>query len=319
MTTNWPCLYFWLFKRDLSNIAELWLYCWPIFLTPQPQKTQQQQNMKRTANQETNQNYNQSIRQNFSFVLGQRILYNNCDIRWLCNCLVFLLRFLCFAISCPWEHCVKLYTPHLVCMMIMMMMMIAFYIALFSALEQTHLHVTLHEWLAFYSSFCVCVCVLNIHRSGVLTALAWLVPHETAAILAQVLSTPYNHAPRHFMRSHIRKVYAYLAVTCHLHFWQNDWDLLRATAVTRGWNRYWNKSQHSKLTLEKKILLPLLQGFKPATFQSRVRHSNGWAIPLPLYQHHCVIYILSHQGRSVAKWIGHLGCHPFQPHSHWRD
>ena len=43
-----------------------------------------------------------------------------------------------------------------------------------------------------------------------------------------------NHAPCHFMRSHIRKVYACLAVTCHLRFWQNDWDLLRATAVTRG-------------------------------------------------------------------------------------
>ena len=36
------------------------------------------------------------------------------------------------------------------------------------------------------------------------------------------------------MQSHIRKVYACLAVTCHLHFWQNDRDLLRATAVTRG-------------------------------------------------------------------------------------
>ena len=49
------------------------------------------------------------------------------------------------------------------------------------------LHVILHEWLAFYSTF------LNIHRSGVLTALAWLVPHETAAI-SHVLCTPYNHA-----------------------------------------------------------------------------------------------------------------------------
>ena len=28
-----------------------------------------------------------------------------------------------------------------------------------------------------------------------------------------------------------------LAVTCHLYFWQNDQDLLRATAVTWGWNR----------------------------------------------------------------------------------
>ena len=55
-------------------------------------------------------------------------------------------------------------------------------------------HVILHQWIAFYSAF------LNIHRSGVLTALTWLVPHETAAISAQVLCTPYNHAPCHFMQ-----------------------------------------------------------------------------------------------------------------------
>ena len=30
---------------------------------------------------------------------------------------------------------------------------------------------------------------------------------------------------------------------------------------------------------EKIILHPLLRGFKPATFQSRMRHSNYWAIP----------------------------------------
>ena len=91
------------------------------------------------------------------------------------------------------------------------------------------------------------------------TALAWLVPHETAAVSAQFLCTPYNHAPCHFMQSHIRKVYACLAVTCHPHSWQNDRDLLRATAVTRGWNGYRNKSQHRKLTLEKKITPPLQQ------------------------------------------------------------
>ena len=84
------------------------------------------------------------------------------------------------------------------------------------------------------------------HRSRVLTTLAWLVPHGTAAVSAQVLCTPYNHAPCHFMQSRIRKVYACLAVTCHLHFWQNDRDLLRATAVTRGWNGYRSKSQHRK-------------------------------------------------------------------------
>ena len=69
-----------------------------------------------------------------------------------------------------------------------------------------------------------------------------------------------------------------LAVTCHLHFWQNDRELLRATAVTRGWNEYRNKSQHRKSTPEKKILPSLLQGFEPATFQSRVRRSNHWTV-----------------------------------------
>ena len=64
----------------------------------------------------------------------------------------------------------------------------------------------------------------------------------------------------------IHKVHASLAVTCHLHFWQNDWDLLRATAVTRGGGTDTETSQHGKSTLEKKILPLLLQGFEPATF-----------------------------------------------------
>ena len=80
-------------------------------------------------------------------------------------------------------------------------------------------------------------------------------------------------------------MYACLAVTWHLHFWQNDRDFLRATVVTRGWNGYRNKSQHRKSTLEKKILPPFQQGFEPATFQSRVRCSNHWAIPAPCRHH----------------------------------
>ena len=84
------------------------------------------------------------------------------------------------------------------------------------------------------------------------------------------LYTPSNHAPCHFMQSHIYKVHACLAVTCCVHFWQNDWGFLCTTAVTLGWNGYQNKSQHRKLTLEKKILPPLLQGFKRTTFGSWV-------------------------------------------------
>ena len=52
-----------------------------------------------------------------------------------------------------------------------------------------------------------------------------------------------TNAEARFNKIHIRKVYACLAVTCHLHFWQNDRDFLRATVVTRGWNGYRNKSQ----------------------------------------------------------------------------
>ena len=50
--------------------------------------------------------------------------------------------------------------------------------------------------------------------------------------------TTMRHMSRHFMQSHIRRVHAYLRVTCHLLFWQNDLDLLRATALPRGWNGY---------------------------------------------------------------------------------
>jgi len=63
-------------------------------------------------------------------------------------------------------------------------------IALFSALGHSlRSHVGLHESLAFYSAF------LNIHRSGVLRALTWLVPHETAAVSA---GSVYTIQPRHF-------------------------------------------------------------------------------------------------------------------------
>ena len=178
------------------------------------------------------------------------------------------------------------------------------YIALFSALLSRLTALACGS--AWVNSFIVRF--LNIHQSGVLTALAWLVPHETAAVLAQVLCTPYNHAPCHFMQSHLSKVYACLAVTCHLHFWQNDRDLLRATVVTRGWNGYWNKSQHRKSTLEKKILPPLQQGFEPANFQSWVWHSNHWAIPAPDMS----ADIRGHQA------LLHQHHHPFWfPHSSW--
>ena len=78
-----------------------------------------------------------------------------------------------------------------------------------------------------------------------------------------------TNAEARFNKIHIRKVYACLAVTCHLNFWQNDWDLLLATAVTQGWNGYRNMSHCRKLTPEKKIIPALLLGLEPGIFRSR--------------------------------------------------
>ena len=76
-----------------------------------------------------------------------------------------------------------------------------------------------------------------------------------------------------FISSHIHRAHLCLAVNCHLHFWQNDWDLLHANVVTQGWNWYQTD------TLEKKIIPPPQPGLKPKTFWSRVWCSNHWAIP----------------------------------------
>ena len=98
------------------------------------------------------------------------------------------------------------------------------------------------------------------------------------------------------LQSHIRMVHVCLAVTSHLHFWQNDQDLLCATAETQGWNGHQNKSQYKKLTQEKKILLLLLPGFKPATFQSWV-----WDSTVELHPRSCFLWLL--EPISNSKWV----------------
>ena len=131
-----------------------------------------------------------------------------------------------------------------------------------------------------YLSVCLCVRARNARR----LPLKWL-PHGWCQVKLQpsrrVLCTPYNHAPCHFMQSHIRKVRACLSVTCRLYLWQNDRDLLHDTAVTRGWNGYRNKSQHRKLAPEKKILPPPLQRFDPRPFSHESDALTTELSPLP--------------------------------------
>ena len=122
-------------------------------------------------------------------------------------------------------------------------------------------HVILNEWLynIFLIGFCLfvclfaclrvraracvcmCVCVcFHIHRSGALTAIfgcymagaSW----NCCCLGARSGYTLQlcNSLQCHFIRSYICWVHICLAVTCRLHFWQNDRYLLRAIAVTRG-------------------------------------------------------------------------------------
>ena len=59
-----------------------------------------------------------------------------------------------------------------------------------STLEHTHTR------LAFYTAF------LNIYGGGVLTALAWLVPHETAAVSAYSVYTMQPCTVSHHAKPH---------------------------------------------------------------------------------------------------------------------
>ena len=84
-----------------------------------------------------------------------------------------------------------------------------------------------------------------------------------------------HHSTMHYVTScklsHIRKVYACLAVTCHLHFWQNDRGLLRATAVTRRWNGYRNQSQHKSWPWRRKFSRRSCRDSNPQPFN----HESG--------------------------------------------
>ena len=84
---------------------------------------------------------------------------------------------------------------------------------LHSRADSLRSHVILHEWIAYFiARFLISTEVVYLQRWH-----GWC--HMNLLPSRRVLCTPKNHAPCHFMQSHIRKVYDCLAVTCHLHFW----------------------------------------------------------------------------------------------------
>ena len=117
-----------------------------------------------------------------------------------------------------------------------------FYVALFSSLEHTHCgHVSCDsEWVtvSFYG-------VLTAFSGCCMAGATWNCSCLGASSVYTIqLCTSLQC---HFIQSHIGRVYVYLAVTCHLRFWGNNRDLLRATAVTRKWNGYRNKKSAQKV------------------------------------------------------------------------
>ena len=110
----------------------------------------------------------------------------------------------------------------------------------FSALEQTHCALVAcdSKWVtvAFCGTFLTFTQVVYLQRCLVVT---WLVPRETAAVSARFCTPCHVTSCK---AAYVGCVSACLAVTYYLHLWQNNRDLSRAAAVTRGCNGCPNNS-----------------------------------------------------------------------------
>ena len=110
------------------------------------------------------------------------------------------------------------------------------------------------------------------------------------------------------------KVYAFSGVTCHLHFEHN----ISCHCGKTGLERTPNKSQHTKLTLEMKILLRLLPEFETATFRSRVRlgTSRRWTCVVKLVSYRVTSGRITHQFQTqvsksqIESWLPVLDAGP---------
>ena len=156
------------------------------------------------------------------------------------------------------------------------------YTVLFSTSEQTHcaLVVCNSKWLtvALHSMFWMSTQVVTMLFSCYMTGATW----NCYCLGAYSVYTiqPCTSLQGHFIWSHKCVMHVCWGATCHPHSWQNDLDLLCATVVTQGWNGYLNKS--AQKVDHGEVLLPLLVGLKPTSFQSQVWHSATELSPLPL-------------------------------------
>ena len=103
------------------------------------------------------------------------------------------------------------------------------------SLHSCHMWFWMRESL-FQGQFWISTKMVQIQHCLVVTQ---LLPCETVAVSAcSVYTIQPCTMSHHFLQSHVHRVHACLAIACHLHFWQNDQDLLFATALTQRWNGY---------------------------------------------------------------------------------
>ena len=165
-------------------------------------------------------------------------------------------------------------------------------------------HAILHEWLTFYSVF------LNIQLKWCTYSTDMAGASWNCCCLG---AFRVHHTTCHFMQSHICKVHLCLAVTCQLHFWQNDWGsfMCYCCKMRGGMDAEIRVSteENSPASHRRKFSCCSCRGSNPRpTFQSWILHSNHWATPLPIW---------------VDCWLGLLGpssqptsmCSAIQPSS----
>ena len=88
---------------------------------------------------------------------------------------------------------------------------------------------------------------------------------------SHTMTGPQQSAHSNFIGS---RVHAHIGVTCHLHFWLNDWGLLHATAVTQGWNGHRIRVRTQSWLWRRKVSCRLCQALNSQPFD----HESG-ALP----------------------------------------
>ena len=96
------------------------------------------------------------------------------------------------------------------------------YIVLFSTLELVSWALVAGDfkWVTIFLQRIVLISTQVVYLQHCLVV-TWFVPRKTANTLARSVYTVSGH----FMQIHVHREHECSAVTCHLHFWQNDPDL----------------------------------------------------------------------------------------------